>query len=83
MSMNRLFQLMADQKASDVFLSVGSPPHIKINGTTIPVNDRPLDQPTLETLFNEVLTDAQRKQLDETYELNTGYAAAGIGSFRL
>jgi twitching motility protein PilU len=81
--MNRLFQLMADQKASDVFLSVGSPPHIKINGTTIPVNDRPLDQPTLETLFNEVLTDAQRKQLDETYELNTGYAAAGIGSFRL
>lgn len=83
MSMNRLFQLMADQNASDVFLSVGSPPHIKINGTTIPVNDRPLDQPTLETLFNEVLTDAQRKQLDETYELNTGYAAAGIGSFRL
>ena len=83
MSMNRLFQLMADQKASDVFLSVGSPPHIKINGTTIPVNDRPLDQPTLETLFNEVLTDAQRKQLDETFELNIGYPVQGVGRFRL
>lgn len=37
-AMNRLFQVMADKKASNIFLSVGSPINIKINGNAIPVN---------------------------------------------
>jgi len=36
--MKRLFQLMADKKASDIFLSVGAPINIKINGVAMPVN---------------------------------------------
>jgi twitching motility protein PilU len=83
MNMNRLFHLMAEKKASDIFLSVGSPVQIKINGTTIPVNERPLEQATIELLLSEVLTESQKKQLDETYELNIGYPVSGIGSFRL
>ena len=83
MNMNRLFHLMAEKKASDIFLSVGSPVLIKINGTTIPVNERPLEQATIELLLSEVLTESQKKQLDETYELNIGYPVSGIGSFRL
>ena len=37
-AMKRLFQLMAEKKASDIFLSVGSPINIKINGVAMPVN---------------------------------------------
>ena len=37
-AMKRLFQLMAEKKASDIFLSVGSPINIKINGIAMPVN---------------------------------------------
>ncbi len=37
-AMKRLFQLMADKKASDIFLSVGSPINIKISGVSLPVN---------------------------------------------
>ncbi len=37
-AMKRLFQLMAEKKASDIFLSVGAPINIKINGNAVPVN---------------------------------------------
>ena len=36
-AMKRLFQLMSDKKASDIFLSVGAPINIKINGNAVPV----------------------------------------------
>ncbi len=81
--MDRLFQLMAEKKASDLFLTVGSPVHIKINGTTVPLNDRPLDPATIETLLAELLSDAEKAQLKDTCELNIAYPLKGIGSFRL
>ena len=36
-AMKRLFQVMADKKASDIFLSVGAPINIKLNGVALPV----------------------------------------------
>ena len=42
-AMKRLFQVMADKKASDIFLSVGSPINIKINGLAVPVNQTVLN----------------------------------------
>jgi twitching motility protein PilU len=42
-AMKRLFQVMAEKKASDIFLSVGSPINIKINGVAVPVNQTVLN----------------------------------------
>ena len=56
MVMERLFKLMADKKASDLFLSVGSPINIKINGVAIPVNQQKLDPSGVEALSREVLS---------------------------
>ena len=56
-TMQRLFQLMADKKASDLFLSVGAPINIKINGNAVPVNQTVMDGPTIMNLFGEVLTE--------------------------
>ena len=39
-AMQRLFTLMAEKKASDIFVSVGAPINIKINGVAMPVNSR-------------------------------------------
>ncbi|MBE0622013.1 MAG: type IV pili twitching motility protein PilT, partial [Burkholderiales bacterium] len=41
--MKRLFQLMSEKKASDIFLSVGSPINIKISGTAMPINQQVMD----------------------------------------
>ena len=82
-TMDRLFKLMADKKASDLFFSCGAPITIKINGNAVPVNQSPLDAPTLYNLLKEILTEAEIRELDEVKELNTRSALAGVGVFRL
>jgi Tfp pilus assembly ATPase PilU len=46
MAMERLFQLMKEKNASDMFFAVNSPVHIKINGNLIPINQHKLDRKT-------------------------------------
>ena len=72
--MKRLFQLMADKKASDIFMSVSSPINIKINGTAIPVNQQVMDAKTIKELLYEVLNEKQIKEYEETLELNTAFS---------
>jgi len=81
--MDRLFQLMAEKKASDIFVSVGSPIHIKINGVTMPVNQTAMDMATINALLAEVLNEHQLQEFEETLEMNTGYALDGVGNFRI
>ena len=82
-AMKRLFQVMADKKASDIFLSVGSPINIKINGVAVPVNQTIMTADTVRQLLNEVLTERQIKEYDEEMELNTAYNLEGVGAFRI
>src|SRR5258708_9864400 len=82
-AMQRLFQLMAEKKASDIFLSVGSPINIKINGVAMPINQKAMDGNTVRGLLYEVIDDKQRKEYEDTLELNTAYTLQGIGSFRI
>jgi twitching motility protein PilU len=82
MAMERLLALMADKKASDLFIAAGSPVQIKINGSTVPVNQQRLDPPSIETLLREVLTDKQWSQFEHDNELNVGYGLRNVGSFR-
>ena len=82
-AMKRLFQVMADKNASDIFLSVGSPINIKINGVAVPVNQTIMTADTVRQLLNEVLTERQIKEYDDEMELNTAYNLEGVGTFRI
>ena len=82
-AMKRLFQLMSDKKASDIFLSVGSPINIKINGNAVPVNQTVLNAEAVKTLLYEVLTEKQIREYEDEMELNTAYALEGVGAFRI
>ncbi len=82
-AMKRLFQVMADKKASDIFLSVGSPINIKINGVSVPVNQTVLNAEAVKTLLYEVLTERQVREYEEEMELNTGYTLENVGTFRI
>ena len=83
MAMERLFHLMSEKGASDMFLAVGSPVHIKINGLTIPINQQRLDNTRIRSLLNEVITPERMVELENTNELNIGLPVTGVGSFRL
>ena len=50
MILDKLFQLMAEKQASDIFISAGMPIHIKIQGNTLPVNQQILDSATIEKI---------------------------------
>jgi twitching motility protein PilU len=82
-AMKRLFQLMAEKTASDIFMSVGSPINIKINGTAIPVNQQVMDGSTIRNLLYEVINERQQKEYEESLELNTAFTLEGVGSFRI
>jgi twitching motility protein PilU len=83
MAMDRLFQLMKDKGASDMFLSVNSPIQLKINGNMIPINQQKLDQAAIQALLSEVVADTRLKELERNNELNIGIPVVGVGSFRL
>jgi twitching motility protein PilU len=81
--MKRLFQVMADKKASDIFLYVGAPINIKINGVAVPVNQAIMTADTVKQLLYEILTERQIKEYEDEMELNTSLALEGVGSFRI
>ncbi|GGC03148.1 twitching motility protein PilT [Oxalicibacterium flavum] len=83
MAMDRLFLLMKEKAASDLFIAVNSPIHIKINGQLIPVNQTRLDQAGVMALLREVVSPARLEELERDNELNIGIPVSGVGSFRL
>ncbi|MCP5264571.1 MAG: PilT/PilU family type 4a pilus ATPase [Burkholderiaceae bacterium] len=81
--MDRLLQLMADKKASDLFLAPGSPVQLKINGTVIPINQQRLDPAGVTALIRQIVTDRQWEAFELERELNAGYGLRNVGSFRI
>lgn len=83
MALERLFHLMAEKSASDLYLSVGSPITIKINGVCVPINQERLSPEAVVSLLAERLTDAHFRELEDSKELNIGLPVLNVGSFRL
>lgn len=83
MAMDRLFQLMKDKNASDMFFAINSPIHLKINGNLLPINQQKMDEDNILALLGEVLSAEQIAQYKRENELNVGIGMAGVGRFRL
>jgi len=82
-TMLRLFQLMNEKKATDLFLSCGAPITIKMQGNAVPVNQTILGAEDVVNLLKEILTPEQMAELEETRELNTRKGYPDVGVFRL
>ena len=83
MAMERLFQLMKEKNASDMFFAVNSPVHIKINGNLIPINQQKLEPDNILALLGEIATPEQMEELQRENELNMGISVPNLGRFRL
>jgi twitching motility protein PilU len=81
--MDKLFQLMSDKKATDLFLSVGAPITIKMQGNSVPVNPTILDETTVRSLLSEILRPDQLTEFEAEKELQTRVVSPGVGVFRL
>lgn len=82
-TMERILRLMAERKASDVYLSAHSPALIKINGQSVPINNQVLPADAPRNLLAEILPPDRIAELDRTGELNMGFPLEGVGNFRV
>ena len=82
-TMERILRLMAEKKASDVYLSAHAPAMIKINGQTLPVNSQVLPPEAPLNLISEILPASRIEELTETGELNMAIPLEDVGNFRL
>ena len=82
-TMERILRLMAEKKASDVYLSANAPALIKINGECVPINNQILPPDAPRNLLSEVVPPDRIEELEETGELNMGVPLSGVGRFRV
>jgi twitching motility protein PilU len=82
MDFEKLLALMVEKGGSDLFITAGVPPSMKVNGKILPVTTTPLSpEKTRETVLS-VMNEKQRKEFLESKELNFAISARGIGRFR-
>jgi twitching motility protein PilU len=82
-TMERILRLMADKKASDVYLTAHAPAMIKINGQTIPINSQVLPPEAPRNLLSEIIPSTRMEELQETGELNMAVPLEALGNFRI
>ena len=82
-TMERILRLMAEKKASDIYLSAHSPALIRINGQCVPINNQALPADAPRNLLAEIVPEERMAELDAYSELNMGFPLQGVGRFRL
>ena len=81
--MERILRLMAERKASDVYLSPNAPALMRISGQCLPINTQVLPPQAPRELLAEVVSTQRMDELDRTGELNMAIPLTGVGSFRI
>lgn len=82
MDLDRLLTLMVEKGASDLFVTAGVPPSIKLHGKIVPVTTTPLSPEKTREICLSVMNEKQRTEFMESKELNFAVSARGIGRFR-
>jgi twitching motility protein PilU len=83
MYLDRLFKLMAEKQASDLFISCGAPINIKINGMVSAISTQPMDVETVRRIAYELMTKDQAREFENEMEMNLSYLDRSVGNFRI
>jgi twitching motility protein PilU len=78
-----LLRKMVERNGSDLFLTCGFPPAIKVDGTIHKATDTPLSSDQAAIMVRAIMNDRQIKEFDSTKECNFAIAPQGIGRFRV
>ncbi|MCZ6782500.1 MAG: type IV pilus twitching motility protein PilT [Proteobacteria bacterium] len=81
-NMHQLLKAMIEKGASDLHLTTGSPPQLRIDGKLHPLKMPPLSPQETKQLCYSVLTDAQKHRYEETNELDLSFSVQKLSRFR-
>src|SRR3979490_2383010 len=82
-SLTDLLRRVTEKKASDLFVTAGFPPAIKLDGEIRPQSERALTPEQSATMVRAIMNGRQTKEFDATKECNFAIAPPGIGRFRV
>lgn len=77
-----LLKQMIERGASDLHITTGSPPRLRIDGRLIPIDHPPLTPVDTKNLCYSILTDAQKHRFEENNELDLSFGIKGLSRFR-
>ncbi len=83
MILEELLQQVFDRKASDLHITQGMPPILRIDGKLVRMDTSPLTKEDTHRLIFSMLTNDQRRVLEQTWELDCSYGVSGLGRFRV
>jgi len=81
-NLHQLLQTMIDKGASDLHITTGTPPQLRIDGHLVPLNLPPMTAAETKQICYSVLTDAQKHKFEETNELDLSFGIKGLSRFR-
>ncbi len=81
-SIDDLFKTLVESGASDLHVTSGAPPYLRLHGAMQPLNYRALSNQDCQALIFEILSEKQKKHFIEKWELDFAYSIEGLGRFR-
>ena len=79
---DQLFKIMFQQGASDLHLTAGSTPYLRLAGDMVKLAMKPLTNEEVQVLVFEILNEKQKRLFVENWELDCSYSVEGLGRFR-
>ncbi|WP_137973644.1 PilT/PilU family type 4a pilus ATPase [Pseudomonas sp. F(2018)] len=83
MEFEKLLRLMVEKGGSDLFITAGVPPSMKVNGKIMPVTKNPMSPEQTRETVHSVMNEQQRREFAENHECNFAISARGVGRFRV
>jgi twitching motility protein PilT len=81
-NLHQLLKIMVDKGASDLHITVGSAPQLRIDGTLVPLKTNRLSPQETRQLCYSVLTDSQKQSFETDNELDLSFGVKGLSRFR-
>ncbi len=83
MEFEKLLRLMVEKGGSDLFITAGVPPSMKVNGKIMPVTKNAMSPEQTRETVHSVMNEQQRRDFTENHECNFAISARGVGRFRV
>ncbi len=83
MELEPMLRHMVENDGSDLYLTVGAPPSIKIHGRLTPIGDKSLEPAEVKQIAYQVMDEEQIHQFEHKPEMNLAISATGLGRFRV
>ena len=83
MELITLLKLVVDKRASDLFITAGIPPSVKLHGKIMAVSKEPLTPARVREMVYSAMTAGQREQFQREHECNFALSESGLGRFRV